>query len=359
MISGLDEWSAVQSKTIDFLRFPLTAVVVLLHCALSLKNGSSGYYYYICFIISNGLCRVAVPCFFFFSGFLFFNRLHQWKWNIYLTKLITRVKTLVIPYLFWNLIAFFALWAYRSLQNGSTSFTEFFQECGGLSMFYGQGGAFPVSVRSLPIDSPLWFIRDLFYLVILAPIIFALIKYTKWTLPLLLCIAYILNQGTIREGLAFFTLGSFFQIKRINYLSILHRFRVLLYISTLCFFVIYCLTLDLGINTLIRGGFIFLGISSLLCVTANGFLHSRIRIHPFLVKSSFYVLSLHLILILDHIAVPLSRCPIPVPGFVACIWDLVFSFLITVGICLSLFFLSNRLLPKTTALLTGSRNVHA
>ena len=59
--------------------------------------------------ISLTLAQTAVPMFFFISGYLFFNRLHDWNWSVYLGKLRKRCKTLLVPFVLWNTIAIVAL----------------------------------------------------------------------------------------------------------------------------------------------------------------------------------------------------------------------------------------------------------
>jgi peptidoglycan/LPS O-acetylase OafA/YrhL len=70
------------SETIDFLRFPLVVGVVLIHSdpsidvvAEGVKSGSEiDYLLYsrLVFLFSRIIAHLAVPLFFFFSGFLFF-----------------------------------------------------------------------------------------------------------------------------------------------------------------------------------------------------------------------------------------------------------------------------------------------
>ena len=79
---------SVKSKTIEWLRFFCAAAVVVLHSAGKPLEGNVviscqyGAYDAIRILFSHGLCRVAVPLFFFISGYIFFVGLHTLDgWN--------------------------------------------------------------------------------------------------------------------------------------------------------------------------------------------------------------------------------------------------------------------------------------
>ena len=82
------------SKVIDSLRFPMAVLVVLIHSYMT-GVGLVGKLLY------DVITRVAVPTFFLISGFLFYKRLEQWKWDVWKIKVKKRVWTLVVPYFVW------------------------------------------------------------------------------------------------------------------------------------------------------------------------------------------------------------------------------------------------------------------
>ena len=103
----------LQSKLIDFLRFPLIVCVIFIHnekSGFSLSGKSFGTDNIPLPIFTRSshltiiLCRVAVPLFFFMSGFLFFLRTEFFTAQVYFKKLKSRFRSLLIPYLFWNLV---------------------------------------------------------------------------------------------------------------------------------------------------------------------------------------------------------------------------------------------------------------
>ena len=107
----------IQFKTIKWLRFPLIVLVVYIHNYGSPYDYSpiinwtsiSGFdlYEIIRIFISKVISHIAVPCFFFISGYLFFSNIVFFNKQTYLSKLKKRINTLFIPYLLWNIIAIF------------------------------------------------------------------------------------------------------------------------------------------------------------------------------------------------------------------------------------------------------------
>ena len=91
----------ITSQTINFLRFPLIICVVSIHTVFIVPGNLRGYevFKYIlgCF---TGL---AVPMFFIISSFLFFYDMKEFDTQKWCVKLKKRIRTLLMPYLFWNL----------------------------------------------------------------------------------------------------------------------------------------------------------------------------------------------------------------------------------------------------------------
>ena len=144
---------------------------------------SSAWDDFVRFFISQGVARVAVPLFFLVSGYLFF--LGQWSWSKYAGKLKRRVNTLLIPFLFWNLATWAIYTAGRRIPQTRMYFGGGVWPPAGQVSFLGYIGAlFGISAR-YPIDYQFWFIRDLIALVVLAPVIYFLLR-GKWLLPFLL-----------------------------------------------------------------------------------------------------------------------------------------------------------------------------
>ena len=112
-----------------------------------------------CSFIENGvstLTEMAVPYFFLVSGFFFFRSSYSNKAD-YSAMIIKKCKSLLTPYIIWNIIGFVMLWLAGSLVNDNltsvNSLTAFFE--GLLLSDY---------------DGPLWYVRNLMMMMILAPL---------------------------------------------------------------------------------------------------------------------------------------------------------------------------------------------
>lgn len=114
----------------------------------------------------TGICDVAVPFFFLCSGFLFAGRMEERWW--YWRQLRSRARSLLVPYVFWNVarwgvVAMIGTLAarygseYGTYRGMGISRTEWWRVCG---LTFGR----------LPLE-PFWFIRCLIVIVLLSPII--------------------------------------------------------------------------------------------------------------------------------------------------------------------------------------------
>ena len=96
-------------QVFNWLRFPLMVLVVFVHvtgpsAVLNADLAGIGYYDLFRRALSLVLAQLAVPMFFFISGYLFLNRLQDWDWGVYSGKLKKRCKSLLVPYVVWNTI---------------------------------------------------------------------------------------------------------------------------------------------------------------------------------------------------------------------------------------------------------------
>jgi fucose 4-O-acetylase-like acetyltransferase len=85
-------------------------------------------------LFSYVLGGIAVPLFFFISGFLFFLNIENFNLQSYGNKLQTRGKTLLIPYLFWNLFAI-AIYSLITAIPASKAFVNHDMEFSGQALF--------------------------------------------------------------------------------------------------------------------------------------------------------------------------------------------------------------------------------
>ncbi len=81
----------------------------------------------LCILLPQGICRIAVPCFFLISGYLFFKKLEDWNLDMWKGKMVRRVHSLLIPYVLWNILAAILIMGYQYLRSrfGSLEVSDF------------------------------------------------------------------------------------------------------------------------------------------------------------------------------------------------------------------------------------------
>jgi len=153
--------------------------------------------------VSKGIARIAAPIFFMISGLLFFLS-YDFTLQGIVSKFKSRLKSLVVPYLIWSV---FGLILILSLQLIPWSKDFFTKE---LIIHY----SISKLLRTIffdPIPYQLWFIRDLFMLVIVSPLIWYLTKSLRGVLLAILMVLWTIAPKTFsfftNEALLFFTLG--------------------------------------------------------------------------------------------------------------------------------------------------------
>ncbi len=149
------------------MRLPLLMGPLLVHACLAPQTSLAQY------TLSHVIGDVSVPAFFLVSGLLYFAS-YDGTLRCYGRKLRSRVHSLVIPYLLWNLIGFFAL-AYAVHMVAKSDFLQ--------SFWAVRVARRPVA--SAPVDGPLYFIKGLFFLALAAPAFhfFLRRKALVWIVP--------------------------------------------------------------------------------------------------------------------------------------------------------------------------------
>ena len=221
------------SSRIDVLRFPLIVGVVFIHNAATsvhMAHGSIGvmranaWVEFVTCFVSQGVARVAVPLFFLMSGYLFCAG--EWSSEKYLSKLKRRLHTLLIPFLFWNLVTLVVLAIGESIPQTNTYFANtLWPPVHSFSLLTYLNALLGIAVHN-PISYQFWFIRDLMALVILVPAIhFLLVR--KSALPLisvLFCLWFLAEWPVLWpsvDAFFFFSLGAYLSLpgKRVTYLD--------------------------------------------------------------------------------------------------------------------------------------------
>ena len=344
----------ITSQTINFLRFPLIICVVSIHTVFIVPGNLRGYevFKYIlgCF---TGL---AVPMFFIISSFLFFYDMKEFDTQKWCVKLKKRIKTLLMPYLFWNLcyLLFMLIvqlsfpnivWERKLIYNYS-----FFEL---INSFWNFGGMY----YGMPILYSFWFIRNLMVLNLFAPIFYFLLKKTP-VISIVICLIFFIfnpfnftatNMDWIKSIL-FYSIGAFCAIHAIDFTdsrNLFYPFSIFFILSVvLAYFTPNFIRFCWSQILLIFGSF------SIPTIIRRGILSKKIQVNKFLVVSSFFVYAFHLFII-----IPFNRLwttILPISSWIASIMLIVVPvFVVFISVCI--YYLLKVYFPKFTELIIGGR----
>lgn len=314
------------SSTISFLRFPLMVGIVFIH--FNILNGVTvqGVVYgadipvwhqFIINLCSDVIPRIAVPMFFFISGYLFFLKdsdNHKCK-----EKLKRRFNTLFIPYILWNLIAIGILLLKTSsildflfINSENISHADYSLK-NVLALFWNKDMFFSsqsVPAQLFPLDVPLWYLRELMIVMLLSPLLFESVKiFGGYSVAVAGCVwllfsimpipnAYI-SVNQLSTGIFFFLWGSLYSISKIDFLVIFRKWRGLLFFY-IPIAVIDACTKGSPVNIMIHNGGIFIGVISMFALASYIIEKREMNVICALGNDvSFFIFALHYLIMQD------------------------------------------------------------
>lgn len=380
--------SHIESQTISWLRFPLIICVVFIHnpqlsqdlyppLADGITPQIAGDYFRIW--ISWVLCHVAVPCFFVISGFLFFKKTPDLSVSIYMEKMRKRFHTLVIPYLLWNLIAFLVILMVKShvMWSQGAGWGGYLHVCrqymadnGWLDIFWGcsrWGGYFSGWLgnevwHTGPYNLPLWYIRNLIMVCLFSPLVYWTIKKLGgWTI-LLLSVMYFGNidvpvPGLDASTLLFFSIGSYFAINRMSMISEFRKVEKPCYVMaavamifatafqaphTETGYYFYCV-------------YVIAGVVCVFNIASRLVKAGRVRIHPLLTGSVFFIFAFHTDWIVNLYNLMLNKAFALAGLNPVNLFTYLTTPFVKTAICVVVYYLLMRWFPRIGKVLTGGR----
>ena len=372
------------SKTISYLRFPLTVGVVFIHFDLSqgldiggITHGLNNpdWYYFIINLISGTLATIGIPLFFIISGFLFFYH-KDLNRDVYKQKLQSRAKTLLVPFLLWNMIAI--LWQFKCFLPGVSSFYPPVEvqlsPIRVLNTFINNNyGIFSSTQNAelggviIPIDGPLWYVRDLIVMVLLSPIVYCLTKRTDFLFVAINGIAWFLSSLYLSKDSSieiyismlitasfFFSCGAYYSINKENFVM---RFRKMKYAPYLFVFIAITdvLTKGMQYNIYIHKAGILLGIVSVVLIASKLLENNRVKVNKTLANSSFFIFALHYMIISNIGKFSFIMLHVPDNNPFAMLALYFGTCFVTILFCLGLYIILRRFTPRICNVLTGGR----
>ncbi len=291
------------SDVISQLRLPLIVLVTYAH---SYGAVAEGYRLLLSpwdtcevlrLLVSQTLVKVAVPVFYVISGYLFFARAGQWSMAVYRQKMGRRVKSLLLPYVVWNLL--------MAAKLGRCSWDVLWDCVARAGMQTDWLGR--ENWMTAPADMPLWFLRDLMVVSLLTPIIYILLRRFGTVVMGLLTVVYLSGVGAFAlPGLSmyavyFFSLGALLGIRRLDLVATAVRYRRPAYVLTLLLGWLMMVAYGTGLFSPLMLCFRLTGAVATLALAASVLRRSSRRLPPRVVGSSYVLYLAHYVLFMSFI----------------------------------------------------------
>lgn len=352
------------SRAITGVRFLLIVFVVFIHNVITYVNFADGVVNvevpvavdFIRTLISNIFGSTAVPTFFFISGYLLFFK--NERYGVLLKK---KCKAILLPYILWIVINIFAFSVCQQIQALRQYFANIIIKeldfKGWIGLFAGRDME---SAKGLfvPLVYQFWFLRELFFCVLISPVIKKMID----KLPLFFAVFLLLMinsnwfYGAFRTALFYFSLGCFAvrfnltykNLEKIKFTDI--GFLYIFILALVLYFYFSGKTGFAGIGTLsiITGGLLLLKISGV--VSRNEKVFSVLK---YLAGFSFWLYATHDPFLIGPIKKLWTRF-LPINGY----WLIAEYFgavILTIAISLGAGILVKKTMPKVFSILTGGR----
>ncbi len=311
------------------------------------------------FVLSRIIANVAVPNFLLISGYLFFRNTESFTLRLYGEKLQRRVRSILVPYLFWNGVVILLFFVGQSvvpgLFSGNNARVCDYTPIEWVRAFWRVEGTMS------PINAPLWYMRNLMVAVLLSPLLYVLLKnravgavFIAAMLALWLFVPSIEREVVWLQPkfYFFFSLGGWFALHKVPF----PRFRPMAVAIGVALFV-----LAIAGVFFYRGRVAFVAYELSLLVGALLLIYCAYHIvatkhwsvPSWLNQSYFFIFVYHFIplALLQRLALRFLKPATNVEYFV--VYFASFAAIVLLGV--GLFHLLKRLFPKFTAFILGSR----
>lgn len=175
--------------------------------------GLYGFFDWVRVFLGDALFRIGVPCLSAISGYLLFRR--GWNAFSYPATIKSKTKTVLLPFLLWNGGLFIAVMLLQRAGIGVGYFPDLWNASPREMLSHG------VAVEELPVNVPLYFLRDLFVCILLSPLLALLVRrFALPTLAILLLLTAIPDLSLLivqKKSILFsFTLGIALALHKID-----------------------------------------------------------------------------------------------------------------------------------------------
>ncbi len=360
--------NTTDSKVFEFLRFPLMCLVIAAH--IDIRDyycpwtASLPIFSQSMFLFIDMFCGVAVPAFMFISGFLFFREGKQFGRKIYFRKLNSRLHTILVPYVLWNIIYFAVVFLLQSVSKNfnlllhkpiaNFSPQDFFL------LFWNLQDITHLSTDPIgPLATQFWFLQCLMVLIVLSPLVWLGNRYLHILFPLIILVADITNvipafPGIIVNTYVYFVLGAFFAIQTVSPTQFAVRFRPIIYSLFLMALIV------LQYSTVSVLFYLVDDIKNIMLILilfdiASIAIRRNLTIPKLLTNSSFFIYAVHIFVTCSITFIAKTEL-VPTRTEFSAITYYLLGTVLAIVVCVLIFTFSDRYCKTLTSFLTGNRN---
>jgi len=216
MSSSVNDFISLKIRNIS----TLSIILVLTIHSQNIYNRITGFEpnnwnYFIQTFIYDGVSRIAVPLFFIISAFFYFGN-DQNLFNSYFLIIGKKIKTILVPYIVISILSYVLFIIIQAIPYARLFFNN-------QLLIYNNFTEIFVTIFFKPLAYQLWFLRNLFLLFVIAPVILFLTKKIPYFYILFLLTSWVcLNDYIpfyILESLTFFSFGCYLKIHKFNFVN--------------------------------------------------------------------------------------------------------------------------------------------
>lgn len=212
--------SEEESRRISILKVWLSVMVVFIHLENEISTigdtavtSLPGWLDTLEFLISRAISRCAIPAFFFLSAYFLYRKPFSWKQNIK-----KKVRSLLVPYMILNTFWIFVFFTGQHIPSLNPYFSRKETMVANWGILDWLGAYFGSPSNDwCPLLYPLWFLRNLFILNLLAPAFEWFVRKAGWwSLILFIPIWLIPENNSIALSFCFWGVGCCFAMQKIS-----------------------------------------------------------------------------------------------------------------------------------------------
>lgn len=352
--------NSIEGKTLSVVRPFLALLVVFIHTSYPSGNGDS-LYFLLNELIARKIAIIAVPCFFMISGYLFYVNKDNYNLYDYRNTLMKKSRTLLVPYLFWNVLGYYSLFIVRGYDMGVMPWDVYKIMWNGYDV-YSVNSIIGYSFAPITVpygNSVLWFVRDIMIVMIFSYPLYFIIKRYGFCVVFLLIACRVFYIGLPISGFGidafcFFSIGAYFSIRNHNIISWLGnrwKYVLVMYIGGLVVMTNNTYNSPfLDVSYQILGGAAIISVAYYLVKRESSICPSLLTLS----ESSFFIYAFHNITLFVITTKPILHLFGIIP-YVGCSLGYLFVTTYKVAICVALFYLLKLKTPSFLSLIVGGR----